>query len=242
LAWIEAAVLIAISMILLALWRLPSWHWHDNWIATRTLAERIRSSIFLGVSGVGRQLESDTEWGGYATVGDEWLTRAFKEVWLRRPQVALDKADVGAVQTLLGGWIADQIRYHHGAAVGNERSRNVLRAIVLVAFGASVTVTLLDAWDPFGTRAALNSLGFLAVAIPGFAAAASGYSAQREFGQLADRSRRMEFRLRETGRLLDAAEGLEAIQTLALTAEQQIRGETADWYSLVRLHKPDVPV
>jgi hypothetical protein len=51
----------------------------------------------------------------------------------------------------------------------------------------------------------------------------------------------MEARLTVTRRHLCEVDTLDAMQTLALTAEQQMRGETADWYSLVRLHRPDVP-
>jgi SMODS and SLOG-associating 2TM effector domain 1 len=241
LAWLETAVLIVISLILVALWRLPGWHWHENWIATRALAERIRSSIFLGVAGIGNQLETGTEAGGYATVGDEWLTRAFKEIWLQRPVTTPNRADVGAVQTLLDGWLTDQVHYHETAAARYERWRDVLRVVVLVSFGISVAIAFVHSLDPFGASAFRDWMGSLSVAIPAVAAAVSGYSGQREFGQLADRSRRMEVRLRATAGRLRLADSLDSIQALALTAEQQIRGETADWYSLVRLHKPDVP-
>ena len=104
-----------------------------------------------------------------------------------------------------------------------------------------MVAALLHSWHPFGTGRLLNWLTFLAIAVPAVAAAVIGYGAQREFGQLADRSRRMESRLLDTRRRMVAADSVAAMQSLAMTAEQQMRGETADWYSLVHLHKPDVP-
>jgi hypothetical protein len=241
LTWIESGMLMVIAVVLILLWRVSSWHWHDDWIATRSLAERIRSAAFLGVAGVGDQVDTGSDAGDTATLGDEWLSRAYREVWLRRPQASIHRADLGALQTLLADvWIGGQIQYHARAAARNERLREGFRLAVLGLFVVSVAVAVLDSWSPFGAGGR-SWLGLLAVAIPAFAAAASGYGGQREFGQLADRSRRMEARLTGTRLRVEEVVGLDALQPLALTAEQQMRGETADWYSLVRLHKPDVP-
>jgi hypothetical protein len=242
LSWVEFALLLSISAVLLGLWKIPTLHWHGTWIATRSLAERIRSAVFLGAAGIGTRMEVGMDPGTYTNVSDEWLTRAYNEVWLRRPSASIARADLGELQTLLTEfWIAGQIRYHTQTAQRNERLRELFRTSVLVLFALSVGVAFLDSWDPFGTGTGYKLVGFLAVAIPAFAAAVSGYGALREFGQLADKSRRMTDRLTDTIRRMESADSLEALQNLAFTAEQQMRGDTADWYSLVRLHKPDVP-
>jgi hypothetical protein len=239
--WVEALLLIVIAAVLMLLWWVPSWHWHEKWIANRSLAERLRSAAFLGVAGVNEQLDAGMEAGNAPNSGDEWLARAYQEVWLRRPQASIHKADLGALQTLLADvWLAGQIKYHAHVATRHERISEGLRAFVLILFALSIVVVVLDGLNRFGA-VGHSWLGLLAVALPSLAAAVSGYGAQREFGQLADRSRRMEARLTVTRRHLCEVDTLDAMQTLALTAEQQMRGETADWYSLVRLHRPDVP-
>jgi hypothetical protein len=239
--WVEALLLIVIAAVLMLLWWVPSWHWHEKWIANRSLAERLRSAAFLGVAGVNEQLEAGMAAGNAPNSGDEWLSRAYQEVWFRRPHASIHKADLGALQTLLAEvWLAGQIQYHAKVATRHERISEGLRAFVLILFALSIVVVVLDGVNRFGA-VGRSWLGLLAVAIPSLAAAASGYGGQREFSQLADRSRRTEARLTETRRHVCEVDSLDAMQTLALTAEQQLRGETADWYSLVRLHKPDVP-
>lgn len=243
LTWAEFGVLLGISTILLGLLTIRRLQWHDDWVAGRALAERIRSAVFLGAAGVDIRPDASAEGRAYATPGDEWRERAFKEIWLRRPQALVNREDFGTLQTLLSdAWIGEQINYHTKAAAKNARSHDLLRGASFVLFGISVIAALLHAWDPFAKGGLLNGVTFLAIAVPAIASAVTGYGAQREFAELADRSRRMEIRLLDTRARMSAADSLETMQTLAYTAEQQLRGETADWYALVHLHKPEVPV
>ena len=78
--------------------------------------------------------------------------------------------------------------------------------------------------------------------MPAVAAAVSGYAAHREYRQLADRSRHMVERLGDASRRLEMADSLAALQGLAVSTEQLMRGENSDWYALVHLHELDVPL
>lgn len=238
--WLEVGVLFAISVVLVLLRTLPSMQLHDRWLSTRWLAERIRSAVFLAAAGVGEEGELGAKIGAEPGVNDEWLARAVKEMWLRRPPTSIDTTGFGPVQYLLVEvWMAGQVRYHAKTAAANHRRHGLLHTVVLVLFGISVVVAVLHVLDAYPPLS--EWFTFSAIAIPAAAAAISGFGAQREYGQLADRSRRMVVQLTETSQQMQKVDSIETLRHLALIAEQQLRGEAADWYSLVHIHKPDVP-
>ena len=238
-AWAEVAALLLISGVLI-LGR--TMHWHEQWISTRYLAERIRSSVFLAAAGVGEELEAARSSSVIADPTDEWVNRAFKEVWLRRPVQRLTEADVGPVQRLLAdAWIMEQLVYHQGVEARSDLRHRQLRSIAVGFFLLSVAAAVLHSVGALGSSRWSELVAFGSVIIPAVAAAVSGYSAHREFGQHATRSRHMVARLRSAKTDMEAAETLAAVRGIAINAEQLMRGEAADWYALVHLHEFDVP-
>jgi hypothetical protein len=213
------------------------YRWHENWISYRYLAERIRSSIFLSACGIGEELDHLPTVGLIADPAEEWLSRAFEEIWRLRPIELLSESDVGPVQRLLThAWIEDQVNYHRAVAVRNRRGQRRWTAMSFVLFGVSIVAAVSHSIGLFGEPAA-----FASVAIPAVAGAISAYAAHREYAQQGTRSQHMAARLQEAERLMKAASSLDAVQQIAVSTEQIMRGETSDWFALVRLHEPEIP-
>ncbi|MBV8194533.1 MAG: DUF4231 domain-containing protein [Candidatus Dormibacteraeota bacterium] len=249
LAIAESMLLITILLVIIVG---STSRWHEQWLSCRYLAERLRSSVFLAAAGVGEEVHGLRSTGLIADPSDEWVSRAFIEIWSRRPILAVGDADVGSVQRWLAQeWIDGQIGYHHSVVKRASRNELVFRRVSLLFFALGAVFTALHTIELFlsgGHSADLTQLfpddllSFVSVALPTIAAGVGAYIAHREFAQLANRSRHMVARLVESRRLLEQADTVMRIRRSAIAIEQLLRGETSDWYALVHLHPLEVPV
>jgi hypothetical protein len=247
--WAEAVALAAVVVTLVIGRRTRL---HDRWLAARYLAERIRSGLFLAAVGVDLR-SAGGESGpadGDMQVADsaepdpnqEWIERAFHEIYWRARRFAPPESEpgLGVLRALLiEAWVEDQVKYHQGVSErmsGRQREFNLL-AVGL--FGVSALAALLHSLNllPAGP----DVLGYLSVVIPATAAAISGYSAQREYGRLAQRSRQMKGRLNEAGQQVARSEQLSSLQNAARRTELLMRSEISDWYAVFRLRDFEFP-
>jgi hypothetical protein len=81
----------------------------------------------------------------------------------------------------------------------------------------------------------------LSVVIPAAGAAISGYSAQREYARLAQRSRQMVDRLKEARQQFEHPGPLSSLQNAVRRTELLMRSETSDWYAVFRLRDFEFP-
>jgi membrane protein YdbS with pleckstrin-like domain len=238
--WAEVAALVTI-VVTLALGRFA--RWHDRWLAARYLAERIRSGLFLAAVGGGNDLR--TAPGGAPPGGgeppeanQEWVERAFREIYWRAPRPRADDAEFPVLRHLLTeAWIDDQVGYHTGVSKRLTRRQRQLGWLAIALFALSALAAVCHSVDLLGS----NVWGYLSVVIPAVAAAIAGYSAQREYARIADRSRLMVNRLSEARRQIEGTRRMSSLQRAADSTEVLMRAETADWYEVVRLHDFEVP-
>ena len=110
---------------------------HERWIASRFLGERIRAATFLGMVGQTEQRSVRTERILLEEPADAWIRRAFGEVWERRPQWHIADSDVGPLQRYLAeAWVGQQVSYHRMTARRYRRFA-ARRAPSAIAWGAA---------------------------------------------------------------------------------------------------------
>ena len=61
------------------------WRLYDQWISSRFLAERLRSSYFLALAGTGDQRGRSARLTYLSDSSEAWIERALTEVSARRP-------------------------------------------------------------------------------------------------------------------------------------------------------------
>lgn len=299
--WAEVAALLGVVLTLVFGRR---GHWHDRWLAARSLAERIRSGVFLAAVGgdwdarrtanpvaAADHDRPDTDqgpgarasaalrnwarrrWhalryrarrtlallpgGGQARLtaqpgqpvdssrpdpSQEWVERAFCELYWRGPRVPPDEPELSNLRDLLvDAWIDDQMNYHQGVSDRLTRHQRQLNLLAVTLFAVSALVALFHSMNLLQSPSEPDVWGYLSVVIPAIGAAVSGYSAQREYARLAERSRLMVTRLNAVKDQVTSSQQLSSLQRAASRTETLMRSETAEWYEVVRLHDFEVP-
>jgi hypothetical protein len=247
--WAEVVALAAV-VVTLVLGRRA--RWHDRWLAARYLAERLRCGVFLAAVGGGNDLRTAESRTPSARSGPpettqpdpnrEWVERAFREIYWRARRSPVAESEVPALRELLTeAWIDNQVAYHDGVCEQLSRRQRRLSWLAVTLFSVSALVALLHSMNVFQSASGPDVWGYCSVVIPAVGAAISGYSAQREYSRLAERSRLMASRLRGLKSQVEHPGRLSSLQRTAASTELLMRAETADWYEVVRLHDFEVP-
>ena len=239
LVWIEVGLMLGLLLIV-GLGR--RWRLHDRWISYRFLAERFRSAFFLASAGLRGRREGGLERVYLGHSSEEWLRRAFAEVWSRRPQVETTESDVeGLRRFLAAAWIEDQIEYHRKTSRKHEMRHLRLSRATDILFGLTILAAVLHSLsigghESAGTLSWANLLILLAIALPALGAALSGIRAQREYLRHSERFGRMVHYLEDTKKRMEAAADLKTVRTVAAEAEDLMLEENRDWFVVMRFH------
>ncbi|MDP6454930.1 MAG: hypothetical protein QF898_16625 [SAR202 cluster bacterium] len=238
LIWIEVALMIGLLLILYFGRR---WRLQERWLSNRFLAERFRSALFLAVVGQedSRQVSSESVNVGHSS--DEWLRRAFEEVWNQRPQ-PLDDVELDKLRAFTASaWVQDQADYHQRAAHQNEQKHQRLSYAIMALFGATLLTAVLHALefgghDDHSAFSIANILVFLALTLPALAGALSGVRAQREYERNAERFKSMVPYLQAIADRVRSASDLSTLRNAAQDAETVMMEETQDWFTIMKFH------
>jgi len=151
---------------------------HDRWIDCRLLAERLRSSFFLALTGLNLREHAEgppgDEPGAFTA---DWQSQAHEELWRLRPPFAPTEADVPALREYLSAvWIADQIRYHTKRRGRLGRWHQVLHRTAEILFGLTFVAALLHGLErtegpEIAVSASAHWLTFASIALPAIGAA-----------------------------------------------------------------------
>jgi hypothetical protein len=212
-------------------------HLHEQWVASRYLAESFRSALFLTIVGVTQGQETRQRRIASSGSPDEWIRRAYLEVWRCRPRVKLDDHQVGPAQRfLIDNWIGIQLNYHLKKYKRYHLIDRITTAALWILLPVSVVAAGVHIKTPTGSAGQWSA--YVAIVAPAGIAAVAAISAQWDFRQHKDRYRQMVHRLTEYeyDSALDVARDLSSVQRLALEAERTIRQESGEWVGLVRLH------
>lgn len=214
----------------------------ERWIASRVLAERLRSRLFLAIAGA----DENPERAGLRHPPDEWIERAVAAVWRQRPSVGCAEPDLPALKRFLAAaWFADQRRYYKKTRRRHARRRRQLATVTVVAFGVTLAAALLRSLGVLGaasqgdpkSRSGVLLLVALTIILPTLAGTLRGIGAQQENVRNAERSGRVVPYLETVAQRLARAPDLAAAQADLRDAEEIIRSENHDWITVMRLHE-----
>jgi hypothetical protein len=237
LAWIEVGLLLALTLIVaVGRWR----RFRDRWISYRFLAERLRSAFFLALAGLGVRREARPQGVYPGRRSEEWVGRAFVEVWDQRPQTELAESDVENLRRFLAtAWIDDQRRYHEKMSRKHAGRHWRLSRLSELLLAATMLAAVLHAvgvgeHDSVGPLEWSDLLVFLAISLPALAAAVSGIRVQREYERNAERYSGMRKILEGLRARMERAADLEAVRGIAIETEELMLQENSDWFALMR--------
>jgi hypothetical protein len=245
LVWIEVGLMVGLLLIVMLgmLWR-----FHDRWLSYRFLAERFRSVFFLALSGLGGQRKSGVERVSLGHPSEEWLRRAYLEVWNRRPDATATDSDVDALRRFLGdAWIRDQIKYHEKMSRKYHGRHHRLTRATEALFVATVLAAVLHVFGVAG-HASPGSLSWatllvlLAIALPALGAAISAIRTQREYSRNSERFGRMAQYLEGISARLETAPDMKTVRAIAAEAEDLMLDENRDWFVVMRFHPIELGV
>jgi hypothetical protein len=239
LALLEVALMLAVLAIYAIARRTGV---RNRWLGYRSLAEALRSSLFIAVTDLQTE-ETRTSPDGSAAVGGHWFQRAFSATWEERPEVPPEPdASPGLHQFLLEGWVEHQIVYHRRVIARLRRARRALTRAVFALFAVTIVAGMLHAFSVLPDTFWGPMLLFLAVALPGFGAALTGIRDLRQYRIHEHRSARTATRLERLKSRVEAAESPPSAQKLAAQIQSAIEAETADWSSVVEFQDLEVVV
>jgi hypothetical protein len=239
LAWIEFTVLVVIIVVLIVA---RQQRWHQRWVSARYLAEQIRSLMFLGLTGIVTLEKSVGSADDRAVAESSWTERAASEIWFTRPRYVPHMDISLLIRVLYEEWIKKQQQYHSRVSQTYRKRSTQFQVAVVGLFGLSALAALLHSlgFADTGSRP-FKWWDFLAIAIPGIAAALGGYAAQRDYLRHAERSKLFASTLDSAADQLLTAGSLPDVQQAALGVSRAMRSEATDWYTAVHSRDVEVP-
>jgi hypothetical protein len=212
---------------------------HDQWISSRFLAERLRSSYFLALAGTGDRRARSARLAYLSDSSEAWIERALTEVSARRPELDAGVPPVSALRGYLNRyWIKSQVAYQDKTS-GRQRTleyrlirlTELLFSVTLVAACVHIfarSIHIHGFWEGF--------LVVVSIAVPAFGAAVHGIGTQRQFRRHSDRYRRMAGVLAQVQAEMSDATTIEQVREIAAATEQIMREENSDWFGVMRFH------
>jgi len=212
---------------------------HDQWISSRFLAERLRSSYFLALAGTGDRRARSARLAYLSDSSEAWIERALTEVSARRPELDAGVPPVSALRDYLNHyWIESQVAYQEKTSGRQHtfeyrliRLTALLFSLTLVAACVHIfarSIHIHGFWEGF--------LVVVSIVVPAFGAAVHGIGTQRQFRHHADRYRRMAGVLAQVHAEMTDAATIEQVREVAAATEQVMREENSDWFGVMRFH------
>ena len=123
LPWLAVLEVLCLGGLLFILVMSRRWRLYDQWISSRFLAERLRSSYFLALAGTGDRSGRSARLAYLSDSSEAWIERALAQVSARRPRLDDGSPPVRALRDCLNrSWIESKISYEEKAAQGRACS------------------------------------------------------------------------------------------------------------------------
>jgi hypothetical protein len=243
---VDVSILLAISVIVVGDLR---GRLRDEWVCFRAMAEYLRTYMFFALieprrkASAGEEHRPLTSLGLNEFVGPAWFDRCMQAIWRHRParQTSWTDADLLPLKGVLHGWIQNQEVYHHRNAENHASLHRRFLIGVASLFIITVLAAFVHIFAPHGKQVD-NILNFVAIGVPGVAAAINSIGASREHHRHSVRSRAVMHRLSHL--YLPAIIGADSLENLRKQADlmgNYILGESTDWYEVMAVHSVDIP-
>jgi hypothetical protein len=213
----------------------------DRWISYRFLAERLRSSYFLALTGTGDHGDQPGRAAYLSDPSEAWIRRALAEIAARQPDIHLGHPDLPALRAHLSHqWIGGQIRYHRHAASQQGAWENRLFLATGLLFAMTLVAAILHILN-IGENSRQNApwanlIAVAAICLPAIGAAVHGIRSQAQFRRHSQRHLRMASLLQRMKTDMDQAQSLARIREIAAETEHLMREENSDWFGVMRFH------
>jgi hypothetical protein len=236
----------------------------QQWVTCRHLAERLRSAFFLAAVEPPPARRTEEESSGaeenyrgaeasdpqpfevgaspiqiFHESAEDWPSRFYAEIWLRRPPTSVTDSDLPLVRHVLAEqWIRGQEIYHFKAARRNRRDDYLATAAIITIFIVTAAVAALHATGVgAGISSVEKSLIFIAIVFPALAAVATTLTHHFEFRRHRETSESMKRRLRYAADVMARAPTLQELRREAEATERLMMTENREWFTLMRLHE-----
>jgi hypothetical protein len=257
---------VLMAMILIILRRGHRSRWHVKYIQYRSLAERIRSGLFmsLGTFDVGGQGAPRRR--SHSSPAD-WITDAVFSIWSESPPLRLpDQKELAAVKQFLGeAWLLDQIGYYEKSCDKNNRQHSVLLKAGAMLFVLSLIAAALHFVGNYGEAViralremtgrepalatpVLHSLHgvdkwlmLTAIVAPAVGSALGAIRTHREHLRIARRHEQTARQLRDLKLRFNKAENFTQLLTLMSEAEATVLSENEDWRVAIEVREIELP-
>ena len=197
LSYLDVFILAVVSVVLLSDRR---GRVRDQWVCFRAMAEYLRTYMFLALidprqnRSANEEQPSLTSLGLSEFVGQAWFDHSMKAIWQHRPNLpAWSETDCKSLQRVLCGWIVDQEKYHDGKAKAHASLHSRFLIVVTSLFIVTVLAALVHIFAAGEQTDAI--LNFVAIGVPGAAAAVNSIAASGEHHRHSVRSRAAKHRL-----------------------------------------------
>jgi len=224
-----------LMLTLLAFLVLRKFGFHSRWLSYRVLAERFRIARYVAPTGIDFREQARLQRGWVEGGSDDWLMRAFEEIWDRDPHKPRDLDDeLEQFKRLLAhDWIGGQIRYHDAAKTEHHRLKRRLTVTAFAAFGLTVVFAAVEAiliGLHVAERVQRVSKG-LTIVLPVLAASVGAALTINQHHALAEHSTRMQADLRRVKADLEAATDTRSLTEATVAAARMIAPETGAWFA-----------
>jgi len=213
---------------------------HRNWIETRFLAERIRSSMYLAAAGVEVSPIYLPPFMGAAHRQDDWMVMAFHDIWERTPPMhgCSGEQCSSIADFICETWLDEQIEYHARKSHQSHRMSHLLEVTGYVLFGAALIMAGIHMTLP-EEKGELHeqALVFAALWLPALAAALEGIRKHNEYSRLATLSENMEEGLKELRQRYGEIRSNESLDSLLRETDELMLRETQGWLMMMRFVK-----
>ena len=207
---------------------------HGRWLCYRVLAERLRTARYTAPIGIDLCDQAHLQGMWAVTQTEDWLMRAFEEVWDCMPRArTISASDIAELKQLLAeNWIQGQIDYHDMAKATHGLLLHRLTLILYLAFALTLAAAALDAILA-GLDAAPAVVGLskaLTITLPVVGASVGGALTISQHHALAERSEQMQSDLRRVKQDVREASDLRSLREATIAATSLIAPETGSWF------------
>ncbi len=225
----------AMLLVLVVLQLVRRQAFHRDWISHRVMAERLRSALFLALVRLDIGDERGVESVSLHQAADEWLERAYEEVWNQRPPPDTSISVAILRRFLAKAWIEDQVSYQRKKSHRHEWNHQLISNITVAIFLTTLIIAGMDAIGAISDSAHdaplwTTTVLYLSVTLPAVASALGGIGAQREHTRNAHRSGQMARYLTSLEQRMEVATDLPTIHSVARQAEAVMLQEIDDWF------------
>jgi hypothetical protein len=218
--------------------------WHLKWIDYRFLAERLRSAIFLALTGMNITAMRPPRHLSLSYSSQDWMVSAFSSVWSELQNQNNDANSTSNLTEqkafLTCAWIDEQIDYHRKTRVQHHLRNHLLLYGGNVLFGLTLFMAFLHVFH-VGSELWNKIFGFMAIVCPAAAAALGAIRTHREYLRNAKRSGEMVRHLEELKIQLQKAQNPEQFYRCVREIEETMLHENEDWRIVVRFHELEPP-